>query len=264
MHPERPGRCCACAGWAPTSAPSSRRASCWKQRALRAGRGGRPGRPAGRRGQSVPDAPLRPRRPPGQGGPERRPHAGPLRRGRGAAPVAGRALEGRPAPARPGANWWSCGSPCSTGAARPRPPAGRAGTRPGPSTCARVGSGRRPAGRPRCRPALAGCAASPAGHPAGRGARTRRLLPGGRRPGRGPLQDMAGPAPRLGWARPERGPVHGGRRFRANPRLRACYQRLHAAGKPPKVALTACCASCWRSATPSVSPECGIPPWPNP
>ena len=28
--------------------------------------------------------------------------------------------------------------------------------------------------------------------------------------------------------------------IRANPRLRACYQRLHAAGKPPKVALTAC------------------------
>ena len=27
---------------------------------------------------------------------------------------------------------------------------------------------------------------------------------------------------------------------RRNPRLRACYQRLHAAGKPPKVALTAC------------------------
>ena len=28
--------------------------------------------------------------------------------------------------------------------------------------------------------------------------------------------------------------------IRANPRLRACYQRLQAAGKPPKVALTAC------------------------
>ena len=28
--------------------------------------------------------------------------------------------------------------------------------------------------------------------------------------------------------------------IRANPRLRACYQRLHAAGKPPKVALVAC------------------------
>ena len=27
---------------------------------------------------------------------------------------------------------------------------------------------------------------------------------------------------------------------RRNPRLRACYQRLLAAGKPPKVALTAC------------------------
>ena len=28
--------------------------------------------------------------------------------------------------------------------------------------------------------------------------------------------------------------------IRANPRLRACYQRLQAGGKPPKVALTAC------------------------
>ena len=28
--------------------------------------------------------------------------------------------------------------------------------------------------------------------------------------------------------------------IRANPRLRACYQRLHAAGTPPKVALVAC------------------------
>ena len=28
--------------------------------------------------------------------------------------------------------------------------------------------------------------------------------------------------------------------IRVNPRLRACYQRLRAAGKPPKVALTAC------------------------
>ena len=54
--------------------------------------------------------------------------------------------------------------------------------------------------------------------------------------------------------------------IRVNPRLRACYQRLHAAGKPPKLALTACmrkllvlCNALCQHQT-----SFGTRPWPNP
>ena len=178
-------------------------------------------------------------------------------------PVAGRALEGRPAPARPwcgsAANWWSCGSPCSTGAARPRPPAGRAGTRTWPCcgpTCASWTGSWAPPCRPTrpCRPALAGCSSIPGIGPVA-AATLLAEVPELGACSRQEVAALVGVAPfnrdSGAWRGPRR--VWGGRAqiravlymatvaaIRANPRLRACYQRLHAAGKPPKVALTAC------------------------
>ena len=46
---------------------------------------------------------------------------------------------------------------------------------------------------------------------------------------------------------------------RSNPRLRACYQRLLAAGKPPKVALTACMRSSWSSSAKTRTRPCPNP-----
>ena len=261
VHPEaRPGRCCApaaaCAGWAPTSAPSSRRASCWKfcyERAVVAALAGLPvvvvnprqthhfARALGLLAKADrSDARMLARfaaevRPPLRPAPSKAvQHLRALVR---EAPPTGGAA-GRPAaPAPPG----PVRPPAALGRA-PGPAAGRP-ARAGP------GAGRRPAGRavqaragwlPRHRP-------------------RRRRHPAGRCPNSGcsrqQVAALVGVAPfnrdSGSWRGPRR--VWGGRAqiravlymatvaaIRANPRLRACYQRLHAAGKPPKVALTAC------------------------
>ena len=233
-------------------------------RRLRARRGGPPGRgrPAGRPRQSPPDPRLRPRpRRPGQDRQHRCRRAGALR-GRGAAPAAPLAQRRRPGPPDPQSPAAPAGQgPCGRAtAAPPRPLPPGPGLRPrGRGADRGPGASRPPAGGPRAGRAgparsrrlvaqRAGDRARGRRHFAGQSARTRRLhSPAGRRPRRG------GPFNRDSGARRGRRSCWGGgaqvraalymaalTATRVNPTLRACYQRLVTAGKPPNVALIAC------------------------